>query len=530
MSLQRKLLIAAVALAGVTLLGVIVVAIRLRDGTVQRRVTSALSEHLNSDVTIKTMRVTLFPSVRVIGEGLVIRRRVEPPDGPSLITATRFVVEPGLWHLLQGRARQVEMEGMRFTIPKRPPGRPRLSVKALRAEGDESGPGPAHQLPVRPPKERATLERLIARDAELVYVSSAPDGPTRVFKIPELELTEVTFKYPMPYRAVLANPLPRGRLETNGLFGPFDPSDPGNSPVEGSYLFTEGDFNSIRGLAGALASRGLFSGQMDQMVVDGTTTTDNFQLDAAGHALPLHTEFRAIVDGTDGDIVLTDLDGRIGDSVFAATGTVTGTHGVRGRRIALTLEVPAGRVEDFLTLALPGSSPPMAGEVTLVTSFVLPPGDTPAIDRMELDGQIGLADANFSSRAHQAKIRELSRRAQGKPTDTPPDRALMGLAGRFTYAKGVARFSSLTFRTTGAAISVRGTYTVTSGALNFSGTAHFDAKISKVVGGVKGFFLKIADPLFKDKKRGAGSVVPITITGTHSAPKASVHKGRLFGR
>lgn len=527
MRLQRKLLIAAVALAGVILLGVIVVAIRLRDGTVQRRVTSALSEHLNSDVTIKTMRVTLFPSVRVIGEGLVIRRRIDSPDTPPLITATRFVVEPGLWHLLQGRARQVEMEGLRFTIPKRPPGRPRLVGEAGRARDSESSGLP---ITVRPPRERATLERLIAKDAELVYVSSAPDGPTRVFKVTELELTEVTFKYPMPYRAVLANPMPRGRLETTGLFGRFISGDPGSSPVEGSYVFTEGDFKSIRGLAGAVTSRGLFSGQLDQMVVDGTTTTDNFQLDAAGHALPLHTEFRAIVDGTDGDIVLTDLDGRIGGSVFTATGAVTGTRGVRGRRIALTLEVPAGRVEDFLALALPGSSPPMAGEVTLVTSFVLPPGDTPAIDRLELDGRIGLTDANFSSRAHQARIRELSRRAQGKPTDTPPDRALMGLAGRFTYAKGVARFSSLTFRTPGAAISVRGTYAVTSGALNFRGTAHFDAKISEVVGGVKGFFLKVADPLFRDKKRGAGSVVPITITGTPAAPKASVHKGRLFRR
>jgi len=522
MSLQRKLLIAAASLAVVALVGVIFVAVRLRDGTVKRRVTAALADHLNSDVTINTLSVRLFPSVRIIGTGLIIRRHQDPPDRP-LITATRFVVEPGLWHILQGRARQVDMEGLRFTIPKRPAGRPRMVEEAGNAE-------PRRQPPVRPPGDHATLERLIARDAELIYVSSRPDGPTRVFKMPELELIEVSFEYPMEYRAVLANPLPRGRLETTGLFGPFVSGDPGSSPVEGSYVFTEGDFNSIRGLAGALTSRGLFTGQLDQMEVEGTTTTDNFQLDAAGHALPLHTEFLAIVDGTDGDIVLTDLDGRIGESVFTATGAVTGTPGVRGRRIALTLEVPTGRVEDFLSLVLPASRPPMAGEVTLVTSFVLPPGDAPAIERIELNGRIGLTDASFSSRATQAKVRELSRRAQGKPTDTPPERALMGLAGRFTYAKGVARFSSLTFRTTGAAISVRGTYTMASGALNFNGTAHFDAKISKVVGGVKGFFLKIADPLFKDKARGVGSVVPITITGTHNAPKASVHKGRVFGR
>lgn len=523
MRLKRPLIFGAATLAAVGLVSVVFVGVRLRDGTVKRRVTAALAEHLNSHVTINTLSVRFFPSVRVIGTGLVIRRHKDPPER-TLITATRFVVEPGLWHLLRGRARQVEMEGLRFTIPKRPPGRPRMVDEAA---NDMPSTAPRPQPPVRPAGDHATLERLIARDAELIFISSRPDGPTRVFKVPEVDLVEVSFEYPMEFQAVLANPSPRGRLEASGLFGPFDSADPGSSPVEGGYVFTEGDFNSIRGLEGTVTSRGLFNGQLDQMQVDGTTDTENFRLGAAGHALPLRSEFRAIVDGTDGDIRLTHMDARLADSTFTATGTITGVPSVLGKRIALDLEVPAGRVEDFLKLALPASRPLMAGDVTLITSFVLPPGDTPAIDRVELDGRIGVTDANFSSRATQAKVRELSRRAQGKAADTPPARALVGLSGRFTYARGVARFSSLTFRTTGAEISVRGTYTLTSGAMNFSGTARLDAKVSTIVGGVKGFFLKVADPLFRDK---GTSVVPITITGTHGAPKASVNMRRVFGR
>ncbi len=523
MRLSRRLILGSAILAAAVLVCAVFVAVRLRDGTVKRRVTAALAEHLNSDVTIDTLSVSFFPSVRVIGTGLVIRRHNDPPDR-TLITATRFVVEPGLWHLLEGRARQVEMEGLRFTIPRRPPGRPRLIEEAA---DDMPTAAPRPQRPVRPDGVHATLERLIARDAELIYISSRADGPTRVFNVSDVELIEVSFEYPMEFRAVLANPSPKGRLEASGSFGPFDPKDPGSSPVEGGYEFTDGDFNSIPGLEGAITSRGLFDGQLDQMQVDGTTDTGNFKLDAAGHALPLRTEFRAIVDGTDGDIRLTHMDARLADSAFTATGTITGVPGVLGKRIALDLEVPAGRVEDFLRLALPASRPLMAGDVTLITSFVLPPGDTPAIDRVELAGRIGVTDASFSSRATQARVRELSRRAQGKPADTPLERALMGLAGRFTYARGVARFSSLTFRTAGAAIGVRGTYTLASGALNFNGTARFDAKVSKVVGGVKGFFLKVADPLFRDK---GTSVVPITITGTHDAPRASVNMRRVFGR
>jgi hypothetical protein len=512
----------ATIVVGLVLVFAIVVAVRLRDGTVKRKLTEALSDHLNSDVTINTLSVRLFPSVQIIGGGLVIRRRQDSPDRPPLITATRFVVNPGLWHVLTGRAKEVEMEGLRFTIPRRPAGRRRLvEEKAIGSDVSQQQP------PVRPPGERATLKRLVARNAELVYVSARPDGPTRVFKVPQVELTEVSFAYPMEFKAVLANPLPRGRLETSGRFGPFDPGDPGSSAVEGGFIFTEGDFNSIRGLSGTLTSRGLFNGQLDQMEVEGTTETPNFQLDASTHALPLHTEFRAIVDGTDGDIAVTHMDARLAESAFTASGAVTGTPGVRGRRVALELEVPAGRVEDFLRLALPASRPIMAGDVTLVTTFVLPPGQTPAIERMELDGRIGITDANFSSRAVHAKVRELSRRAQGRSDDAPPQRALMGLSGKFAYARGVARFTSLTFQTTGAAIRLHGNYALKSGALDFSGTAHFEAKVSKVVGGVKGFFLKIADPLFREK--GAGSVVPITIKGTHDAPKASVNLGRVFG-
>jgi len=44
------------------------------------------------------------------------------------------------------------------------------------------------------------------------------------------------------------------------------------------------------------------------------------------------------------------------------------------------------------------------------------------------------------------------------------------------------------------------------------------APLSEVAGGgVKGFFLKAIDPFFR--KPGAGTVIPIKITGTRKAPK-----------
>jgi len=509
-----------VAIVAVTLLaGVTTVTLVLRDGVVKRRVIRALSEHFDSDVTIGPLSVTLYPSVRVSAEGLSVRRRVDPPGQPPIIEAARFMVEPGLWQLLNGRAKYVEVDGLRVTIPRRPPGH-------QRAQEAVSGTRPAKAIPAA--LSRGILERLVARDAELVYASSRPDRPPRVIHVHQMELGEVSFDNPMRYRAALTNPLPEGRLETSGTFGPFDASDPGSSPIEGSYVLSGADFNTVKGLAGTVDSRGLFSGQLDEMHVDGTTDTGNFQLDVGNHPLPLHTEFRATVDGTDGDVYLSHVDARLDGSPFTATGTITSVPGVRGRRIALEVKVASGRVEDFLTLILPASRPVMVGDLELVTSFLLPPGEGRAIDRMEMSGTVGITEANFSDRATQARVRELSRRAQGRKKGAPVGSTLMGLSGRFVYSNGTARFTGLTFRTQGAMVSVGGTYRLHSGAMDLRGSARLDASLSRAVGGVKGFFLKVVDPLFR--KDGAGAVIPITITGPHDAPKVTVDKGRILKR
>lgn len=511
--------------AGTLIGGAIAVAVALRDGVVKRRVVEALSDRLNSDVTIGPLSVSLFPSVRVMAEGLSVRRRVDPPDHHPIIEASRFKVEPGLWHLLNGRAKYVEVEGLRVTIPRRQSGQ------------DAHGAGPVAPLEpgaLTPPEKTqpastgGILDVLVARDAQLIYSSGRTDRPPRTIHVQLLELGAVGFDHPMTYRAALTNPVPEGPLETSGQFGPFDAREPGRSPIEGSFSLSNADFEKVKGIGGKVDSRGLFSGQLDEMLVDGTADAANFQLDSGSNPLPLHVEFRAKVNGTDGNVHLSSVQARLGGSPFAATGSITRTPGIKGRRVALDLKVPAGRAEDLLTLLLPASRPVMVGDVQIAATFVLPPGEGRAIDRMELKGTVGVTEANFSNRETQARVRELSRRAQGKKRDDPLGGALMGLSGRFVFTAGTARFSALTFRTEGAVVSVAGTYVQQSGVLNLKGTARLQASLSRAVGGVKGFFLKVADPLFR--KDGAGAVIPITITGPHDAPKVTLDKGRLFRR
>jgi hypothetical protein len=511
------------ALALILVLGIsaIVVASKLRDKSVKDRVTEALSVKLKAEVTLDSLKVYFLPSVRIVGEGLTIRRLVDPPDHPPIIVAQSFIVHPGLRNILKGRAKEVEMVGMRLTIPRR---------MGAGAPGTGTGTETAPDRPAEPnPDSPAIINRLIARNAELVYVSKRPGGPLRVFPIHEVELLEVSFDNPMAFVAHLTNPLPRGQVRSKGHFGPFDPDEPGQSPIEGSYDFTHADFGTLKGLSGTVTSKGVFSGILDEVQVDGTTDSDNFQLDDGGHPMALVTQFLAVVDATSGDLQISHLDGRLADSAFTATGSIARTEspdGPRGRYVALDIEFPAGRIEDLLGFMHEAARPLMRGDVTLKGRVLLPTGEGRALDRLDVTGTIGLDDAQFSSRAMQGKLREMSRRAQGLKKDDTPTSAVVDLKGTFRILKGQARFSSLHFRTEGAQISLVGNYGLRDTGLDFTGTVRFEASMSKVVGGVKGFFLKALDPLFE--KQGTGSVVPIHMTGTLREPKTDVLVGKIF--
>ena len=76
----------------------------------------------------------------------------------------------------------------------------------------------------------------------------------------------------------------------------------------------------------------------------------------------------------------------------------------------------------------------------------------------------------------------------------------------------------------GTRVNLDGTYSLDGNQFDFHGHARFDAKLSNMVGGWKSILLKPVDPFFS--KHGAGTEVPIKITGTKSEP----HFGLDFGQ
>jgi len=142
------------------------------------------------------------------------------------------------------------------------------------------------------------------------------------------------------------------------------------------------------------------------------------------------------------------------------------------------------------------------------------------LDRMILDGQIGIDDARWSSPEIRKNLEALSRRAEGKPRDDDAGSAVSDLRGSFHVEKGIVNFSNLTFSVPGAAIELAGTFQLVGGELDLSGHLRIHAKLSQTVTGTKSFFLKALDPFFE--KNGTGAVIPISISGTREHPTVGV--------
>ena len=77
-------------------------------------------------------------------------------------------------------------------------------------------------------------------------------------------------------------------------------------------------------------------------------------------------------------------------------------------------------------------------------------------------------------------------------------------------------------------MALGGNYGLPTQRLDFEGSLLLDAPLSKTTTGFKSFLLKAVDPLFR--KQGAGTMLPIVVSGTVDQPAFGLDKGRLIGR
>jgi len=332
------------------------------------------------------------------------------------------------------------------------------------------------------------------------------------------------------FDAGLINPVPRGVIDTQGMFGPWHADEPGLTPVSGNYIFQNADMDVIKGLGGTLSSAGSYHGVLERIEVDGTTETPDFSLDLAGQKVPLNTRFKAIVDGTNGDTILERVDARLNNSSITAKGSIVRTQEVMGRHIDLDVRLDGARLEDLMQLAVKASKPPLVGRVDLTTRMVLPAGAEDVVDRLQLDGAFQLAQARFTNINVQRRITTLSRRGRGEESDAGAEneRVVSNLRGRFRLAKGALTFSELTFAVPGSTVQLSGYYNLHSQEMNFQGELLTDASLADMTSGFKSLLARLAQPLFR--RKGGGTRLPIRISGTRSKPEFGLDFGRVLRR
>jgi len=223
------------------------------------------------------------------------------------------------------------------------------------------------------------------------------------------------------------------------------------------------------------------------------------------------------VDATNGDTMLERVDGTLGRSVIAARGEIVRVEGVKGRRITLDTTTRGGRLEDFIKLTTRVDTSPMTGIVNVTARLDIPPGEAEVIDRLDLDGTFDVASARFTAATVQDRVDELARRGSGKPTDESIDDVASNLRGAFRLHDARMTVKTLTFSVQGATVKLAGLYDVKRELMDFHGELRLQAKASQTQTGWKRFALKVFDPMLDGK--GAGTILPISVTGTRDNPK-----------
>jgi hypothetical protein len=481
----------------------LVVFLRTRniDNRIRALVVRELEERFNSDVQLDSLHVNFAPNMGVTGEGLSLRYH-NRSDLPPMFHIERFSFNLGVLGILRlpRHIAAVYVENMTITIP--PKGeRNRETTKRVRVP-------------------HVVVDVIVVNDTDLVILPKKEGKEPLDFQIHDLVLKSVGADKPFDFHGNLTNAKPVGEILTSGRFGRWDADAPGDTPVSGTYKFTNANLGPFPGIAGILSSTGKYDGQLNHIEVQGETDTPDFSLDRVGKPVPLHTEYSATVNGTDGDTYLHPVRATLLHSVIVSNGSVVRAKEKNGHYVTLDVVSEKARLEDILRLATKSDQPFMIGVLDLKTKFLLPPGPVKVLDKLKLDGAFGVTDAQWASADVREKLESLSRHAEGKPNDTEAGSSVSDLRGQFRLDRAMISFSNLTFSVPGAAVLLHGDYNLRSEVLDFHGELRMKARLSQTVTGAKSFFLKAIDPLFA--KKGAGSLIPISITGTREAPTMAV--------
>jgi len=478
------------------------------------RVIDTLETRFKGKVELAGLDVSAFNGLAVHGTGLTIYGLNDPnPSAPGLqplIKVEEFRFQTSFRALFRSpmHVHTVFVKGLTLNVP------PKENIQDLSDMRKSS-----HRMKI-------VVDELNCEETNLVINTRKPGKMPLVFAISRLKMEDIGAGQPMRFQATLVNPKPVGDIASVGYFGPFQETKPRATPVSGDYSFSHADLGNFRGIAGILSSVGNYRGTLGRIEVEGETDTPDFRLARSGHPVPLHTDFHAIVDGTDGDTYLEPVNARFLHTAFTARGKVVRVDNPKGHDIELNVVMNQARVEDLLRLGVKTEPPVLSGPIVMHTKMSLPPSDADVADRLRLNGNFSITNAQFSNDKIQDRLDALSLRAQGQP-DMAKDHVDVNVpskfSGTFHLINGLFQFPRMEFALPAVDSQFSGQYSLDGNVFDFHGKLRMRAKLSQMTTGWKSILLKPVDPFFS--KHGAGTELPFKVTGTKSEP----HFGLDFG-
>ncbi|HEY5055357.1 MAG TPA: hypothetical protein VII58_04310 [Acidobacteriaceae bacterium] len=534
----------------------------------KQRVIANLEQRFQTHVELAELHISVFKGLQVTGAGLRIDQPAEDASQasnakanvPPLIYVRSFSFRTGVRQLMEPAMRVdvVRVDGLRIRVPPKH----RETEDASGVESAQPGKKKHNlfarmHIPSAKPNSASSrwkivVDKIVCADVILTIETDKPGKQPLVFPIRNVTLHDVGRGTAMPFEANLINAKPVGEIASTGHIGPWRVDDPRETHVDGDYSFTNADLGPIKGVAGILSSTGSYSGALARIDVTGATDTPDFSLDSAEHKMPLHTDYNATVDGTNGDTVLNSVHATLGHTVLDVHGSIIrAPAGVNasapqpsdaqltldqaariqdaaGHIIRISVQSDHARIEDLLKLGVRTMPPLMDGAMTLRAHLTIPPGHVSVAQKMQVGGAFTIRNSNFSNPQWQDTVDKLSARASGdaeKAKRGDVERVSTQMGGDFLLANAVLDISRLHFQMPGAAIDVAGMYSLSGDTFNFAGTARTSATASQMLTGWKSLLTKPFDKLLE--KDGSGVEVPITISGTRSEPKFGVDTGKL---
>ncbi len=487
----------------IVIAGIVLVVLACNWPYTQQAVTKALQDRFARTVQIRSFRKTYFPPGCVV-EGVSFLHR-QREDLPPLITVQTLTIRGSYNGLLRihKRVDGVEVKGLHVLIPP---------------------PGPSGQPPNVMPLTTSTtgasitIGEITTDGALLEFMPRQPDQEPFKLYVHQLTLDNVGEGGVIPYHAALLNTEPPGEIRSEGRIGPWNENDPGSTPVTGSYTYEHANLAVFEGISGTLSSQGKFSGALGHIDANGEIDVPDFRVSGSSHTVHLISKFQAVVDGTNGDTYLQNVDSHFQRTTVTSKGSVAGRPGQQGKTVRLEMAVNEGRIEDLLFLFTDEKRPSMTGSINLRAKVEVPPGPPGFLRKLDLAGNCGIGSERFTNPDVQQPVNALTQSAGGenkKQQAEDPETVLSEFRGQVSVKNGVATLSNVSFSAPGTRAQLQGTYNLLDRKVDLHGILYTNGKLSDTTSGFKALVLKAVGPFLKQK---SVTVVPFSITGTSANP------------